>query len=161
MLAAGLIRNDLQAHLTLARVGEQPPSSTPTSLPVRTRTKRPGDGGETPAHLRQLGSTGPRRRSVAGLERPGPVSPRESSPVADLAIACVARESSPVGARDERFAADADRVDRIRGDRFSDGANRPKASQLPKATPAIRTNQSRGRPSPDDGPGPEGRLTLR
>ena len=29
-------RDDLQAHLTLARVGEQPPSSTPTSLPVWT-----------------------------------------------------------------------------------------------------------------------------
>jgi uncharacterized repeat protein (TIGR01451 family) len=36
VLAAGLIRDDLQAHLALARVGEQPPSSTPTSLPVRT-----------------------------------------------------------------------------------------------------------------------------
>ena len=32
-------RDDLQAHLTLPRVGEQPPSSTPTSLPVRTRTR--------------------------------------------------------------------------------------------------------------------------
>ena len=37
VLAAGLIRDDLQAHLALARVGEQPPSSTPTSLPVRTK----------------------------------------------------------------------------------------------------------------------------
>jgi len=37
VLAAGLIRDDPQAHLALARVGEQPPSSTPTSLPVRTR----------------------------------------------------------------------------------------------------------------------------
>ena len=36
VLAAGLIRDNLQAHLALARVGEQPPSSTPTSLPVRT-----------------------------------------------------------------------------------------------------------------------------
>jgi hypothetical protein len=36
VLAAGLIRDDLQAHLALARVSEQPPSSTPTSLPVRT-----------------------------------------------------------------------------------------------------------------------------
>ena len=36
VLAAGVIRDDLQAHLALARVGEQPPSSTPTSLPVRT-----------------------------------------------------------------------------------------------------------------------------
>jgi len=36
VLAAGLIRDDLQAHLALARVGEQPPASTPTSLPVRT-----------------------------------------------------------------------------------------------------------------------------
>ncbi len=36
MLAAGLIRDNLQAHLAPGRVGEQPPSSTPTSLPVRT-----------------------------------------------------------------------------------------------------------------------------
>ena len=36
MLAAGVIRDDLQAHLALARVGEQPRSSTPISLPVRT-----------------------------------------------------------------------------------------------------------------------------
>jgi hypothetical protein len=36
VLAAGLIRDNLQTHLVLARVGEQPPSSTPTSLPVRT-----------------------------------------------------------------------------------------------------------------------------
>jgi hypothetical protein len=33
----------------------------------------------------------------------------------DAALATVARESSRVGARDERFAADADWVDRIRG----------------------------------------------
>ena len=39
VLAAGLIRDNLQAHLALARVGEQPPSSTPTSLPVRTTSK--------------------------------------------------------------------------------------------------------------------------
>ena len=37
VLAAALIRDNLQAHLALARVGEQPPSSTPTSLPVWTR----------------------------------------------------------------------------------------------------------------------------
>ena len=36
VLAAGLIRDNLQAHLAPGRVGEQPPSSTPTSLPVRT-----------------------------------------------------------------------------------------------------------------------------
>jgi hypothetical protein len=39
VLAAGLIRDDLQAHLALARVGEQPPSSTPISRRV---------GGEAP-----------------------------------------------------------------------------------------------------------------
>jgi hypothetical protein len=38
LLAAGLIRDELQALLALARVGEQPSSSTPTSLPVRTMT---------------------------------------------------------------------------------------------------------------------------
>ena len=68
----------------------------------------------------------------------------------------MARESSRVGARGECFAADADRVDRIRGDRFGDGAGRSRASQLTRATPAIRANQSRGRPSPNDRPGPEG-----
>ena len=47
----------------------------------------------------------------------------------------MARESSRVGARDERFAADAARVDRIRGDRFGDGASRSRASQLTRATP--------------------------
>jgi hypothetical protein len=36
VLARGLIRDNPQAHLALARVGEQPPSSTPTWLPVRT-----------------------------------------------------------------------------------------------------------------------------
>jgi hypothetical protein len=36
----GVIRDYLQAHLALARVGEQPPSSTPTSLPVRTNRHR-------------------------------------------------------------------------------------------------------------------------
>jgi hypothetical protein len=36
VLAAGLIRDNLQARLALARVCEQPPSRTPTSLPVRT-----------------------------------------------------------------------------------------------------------------------------
>jgi hypothetical protein len=34
VLAASLTLGDLQAHLTLPRVGEQPPSSTPTWLPV-------------------------------------------------------------------------------------------------------------------------------
>jgi hypothetical protein len=38
VLAASLTRDNLQAHLAPARVGEQPPSSTPTSLPVRTRS---------------------------------------------------------------------------------------------------------------------------
>ena len=36
MLTAALIRDNLQAHLALARVGKQPPSSAPTSLPVWT-----------------------------------------------------------------------------------------------------------------------------
>ena len=39
MLAPGLIRDDLQTHLALARLGKQPPSSTPISLPVRTNCK--------------------------------------------------------------------------------------------------------------------------
>ena len=39
VLAAGVIRDDVQAHLAVARVGEQPPSSTPTSLPVWTTSK--------------------------------------------------------------------------------------------------------------------------
>jgi hypothetical protein len=88
------------------------------------------------------------------------VAPPDSNaivaPAGSGVMACVARESSRVGARDERFAEDADRVDRIRGDRFGDGANRPRASQLTRATPAVRANQSRGRPSPDARSGPEG-----
>ena len=59
-------------------------------------------------------------------------------------------------ARETSAAADVGRVDRIRGDRFGDGANRSTASLLTSATPATRAIQSRGRPSPDDRPGPEG-----
>jgi hypothetical protein len=44
VLAAGLICDDLQAHLALARVGERPPSSTPTSLPVRTKRRTSSSG---------------------------------------------------------------------------------------------------------------------
>jgi len=40
VLTARLIRDNLQAHLALARVGKQPPSSAPTSLPVWTRITR-------------------------------------------------------------------------------------------------------------------------
>jgi hypothetical protein len=49
VLAAGLIRANLQAHLALARVDEQPPSSTPTSLPVRTKGSSLGAGLPWPA----------------------------------------------------------------------------------------------------------------
>ena len=48
MLAGGPIRRDLQAHRATARVAEQPPASTPVSLPERTNLsskRRPG--GET------------------------------------------------------------------------------------------------------------------
>jgi hypothetical protein len=44
VLAGSPISGDLQAHLAVALVAEQPPSSTPTSLLVRTRrgtTARP------------------------------------------------------------------------------------------------------------------------
>ena len=37
VLAGGPIRRDLQAHRATARVAEQPPASTPASLPERTR----------------------------------------------------------------------------------------------------------------------------
>ena len=37
MLAGGPIRRDLQAHQAAARVAEQPPSSTATSLHVRAK----------------------------------------------------------------------------------------------------------------------------
>lgn len=40
VLALGLIRGDVQAHLAVARVAEQPPSSTPTSLLVQAKTRR-------------------------------------------------------------------------------------------------------------------------
>ena len=68
----------------------------------------------------------------------------------------VARESSRVGARDERFAAGADRVDRIRGDRFGDGANQLRTSQLTRAdSQSARTNHADGR-APTIDPGPSG-----
>ena len=73
----------------------------------------------------------------------------------------VASESSRLGARDERFAADAGRVDRIRGDRFGDGANRSRASQLTRDTPrSARTNHADGR-APTLDPGPRGRPARR
>jgi hypothetical protein len=34
------LRGEMRAHLALARVAEQPPSSTPTSLLVRTKSGR-------------------------------------------------------------------------------------------------------------------------
>ena len=40
VLAGGPIRRDLQAHRATARVAEQPPASTPVSLPERTKTRR-------------------------------------------------------------------------------------------------------------------------
>ena len=84
----------------------------------------------------------------------------------------MARESSRVGARDERFAADADRVDRIRGDRFGDRANRSRASQLTRATPrnpreaipvdcAHRVIGFRVSDHPASGPGTIGFVTER
>ena len=46
VLAGGPIRRDLQAHRATARVAEQPPASTPVSLPERT------SWGTTPSHRR-------------------------------------------------------------------------------------------------------------
>ena len=43
-LAGGPIRRDLQAHRATARVAEQPPASTPVSLPERTRSTTPAGG---------------------------------------------------------------------------------------------------------------------
>jgi hypothetical protein len=67
-----------------------------------------------------------------------------------LTIEIVARESSRAGVRDERFAADADRVDRNPGDRFGDCASRSRASQLTSATAAIRASRSHAWPRRDD-----------
>ena len=61
----------------------------------------------------------------------------------------VARESSRVGARHERFAADADRVDRNHGDRFGDGASWSMASQLTRSTLAIHAFRSQAWPRRD------------
>ena len=41
LLTVGLICGDLQAHLAVARVAEQPPSSTPTSLLAGTTCEHP------------------------------------------------------------------------------------------------------------------------
>jgi hypothetical protein len=98
-------------------------------------------------------------RSDPGSSDVGAIAIALASFVADPAIAYVARESSPVCVRDERFAADADRVDRIRGDRFGDGANRSRASQLTRATPAIlrepimRTAEPRRSTGPEESAG--------
>ena len=54
-------------------------SSSVAALSRWTRTKRLGDGGETPVCLRQLGSYVPRRRSASCVERLRPISPPESS----------------------------------------------------------------------------------
>ena len=62
--AAGLIRRDVQAHLAVARVAERSPSSTPTSLLVRTRTSRLA-GGATTASTRELGSMSDEAARVA------------------------------------------------------------------------------------------------
>ena len=81
VLAAGLIREDLQADLALARVGKQPPSSTPTSLPVRTeavsqtngigaKQQRPGEPRETDASGELLSAS---RICAIDSSRPGPV----------------------------------------------------------------------------------------
>jgi hypothetical protein len=61
-------------------------------------------------------------------------------------IGNVARESSRTNARDERFAADADRVDPNHGDRFGDCASWSMASQLTRSNLAIRAfDQTHGR----------------
>jgi hypothetical protein len=55
VLAAGQTRGDLQAHLALARVAEQPPSSTPTSLLVRARTSTRPKRSRLPHRQREPG----------------------------------------------------------------------------------------------------------
>jgi hypothetical protein len=69
VLAAGLIRDDLQAHLALARVGERPPSPTPTSLPVRTISDSAAFARASAIALEGEGrAAGIARASVVGVE---------------------------------------------------------------------------------------------
>jgi len=69
VLAAGLIRDNLQAHLSLARVGKQPPSSTPTSLPVWTSSDSAAFMRASTTALADEGrAAGIARASVDGVE---------------------------------------------------------------------------------------------
>jgi hypothetical protein len=137
---------------------------TPLSaVPLRSRTQTP-----TSLSLVHLVTWEARSARLPSVYRQPPtvsrtqsIDPPGHATQIDGTTATVARESSRVGGRDERFAAAAGRVDRIGGDRFGDGANRSRASQLTRATPAVRANQSRGRPSPTIDPGPRGRPTRR
>jgi len=99
VLAADPSRGDQQAHLTVARVAEQPPASTPTSLLVRTRratTARPAArfscarkrksfsaetsvGADRPADLRD--SYNRRRLTLARGLTAERLRPREERPV--------------------------------------------------------------------------------
>jgi hypothetical protein len=56
-----LIRDNPQAHLALAGVGEQPPSPTPTSLPVRTISTTDVEA--------RCGTPAPRARPAVGSDR--------------------------------------------------------------------------------------------
>ncbi len=60
VLAGDPIRGDLQAHLALAGVAKQPPSSTPTWLLVRTRGISSPTGATAPGSPRECGRAVPR-----------------------------------------------------------------------------------------------------
>ena len=83
VLAAGLIRDNLQAHLAPARVGEQPPSSTPTSLSVRTTFHHLARAASR--RRETLGNRPDRRRS--GVSRHVPAIPGKASVLARRRLA--------------------------------------------------------------------------
>ena len=98
MLAAGLIRDDLQAHTAPARVGEQRPYSTPTSLPVRTTSKSES---ENDVRLRLLIGV-----AEVAAEPPGAV-PARASPIALPLCDTAASTRCPETGAEETLADDA------------------------------------------------------
>jgi hypothetical protein len=154
-------RKHVSGLMVSSRHGSGCPNVTLAALPPRVIEHQAASCRSSRAETRP-GRAAARLQAAAGYaERTNRGSPGGRDHTADASSATVASESSRLGARDERFAADAGRVDRIRGDRFGDGANRSRASQLTRDTPrSARTNHADGR-APTLDPGPRGRPARR
>ncbi len=92
VLALGLIRGHVQAHLAVARVAEQPSSSTPTSLLVRTswgtrpscRSASPRNGCRSPAEDAAIRRYRLREVCDSYMRMPSETKASVSSPTDDL-----------------------------------------------------------------------------